>query len=126
VTARLRTPGTTVNGVSSYKRSIVRLRDGTSSTSKLLMGLRAASIHPASLGDCWATVERAANAPLAAREDLRVRFGGQPVRAPFWLNHTVRWHPKRREWDSNPRVILTATAGFQDLISGQRSPEQLR
>jgi hypothetical protein len=73
------------------------------------------------LGDCWATVELAANALFTDQGEHARGIDRRSEWARSWLNHAPSRLSERRGWDSNPRMTLTAIAGFQDVISGQRT-----
>jgi hypothetical protein len=69
------------------------------------------------LGDCRTDRKSANRRPGRTRKSTRPPIGaGATLAQPYGSRHL-----KRRGWDSNPRMTLTAIAGFQDRISGQRT-----
>jgi hypothetical protein len=51
---------------------------------------RARRSEPGQRGDCWATVELAANAPSVGRGEPASPLGRRQYGHPLWLNHAVR------------------------------------
>jgi hypothetical protein len=74
----------------------------------------------AALESCHSTVKRGPVTQTGAESDQATAFQ-LVLKTAKTAQPCAIWAGERRGWDSNPRMTLTAIAGFQDLISAQRT-----